>query len=122
LAASFDKLGQVPRLDNKVLETYLRPLFRNAQAVQGGITYRTDEVLAEFTFRAKDDDSADKLEKYLRETCEAARGAHLVIKDKELLPLFQMLGTGQERREGKRVTVRSRLTAGQLTAAGKASR
>jgi hypothetical protein len=111
LAASFDKLGPVPRLDNQVLETYLRPIFRNAQAVQGGVTYRTDEVLAEFTFRARDDDAADKLEKYLRDTCEAAKGAHLVIKDKELLPLFQLLATGQGRREGKRLTVRCRLTA-----------
>jgi hypothetical protein len=114
LAVSFDKLGQVPRLDNNALETYLRPLFRSAQSVQGGINCGMDEVRADLVFRAKDDENANKLEKYLRDTCEAAKVARQTVKDKDMLPLLQLLGTGQRKREGRRLEIHCRLTAAQL--------
>jgi hypothetical protein len=114
LAVSFDKLGQVSRLDYNALEAYLRPLFRHAQAVQGGVTYRTDEVRADFFFRARDDDNANRLEKYLRDTCEAAKTARHAVKDKDMLPLLQLLGTGKVERKEKRMEIHCRLTAAQL--------
>jgi hypothetical protein len=114
LAVSFDKLGQVAHLDNTALEYYLRPLFRSAQTVQGGISYGTDEVRADFVFRAKDDDNAKYLEKYLRDASEAAKVARQTVKDKDMLPLLQLLGTAQRKRDGRRLEIHCRLTASQL--------
>jgi hypothetical protein len=115
LAVSFDKLNPVPRLDHAVLELYLRPLLRCAQSVQGGITYGTDEVRAHFVFHARDDDNASKLEKFLRDTCEAAKAARHGVKEKDLLPWFRLLAVCQRQRAGTRVELHGRLTAAQLS-------
>lgn len=118
LAASFRKFGPVERIDNRWLELILRPLFRQAESVYGGLTCAED-VRAELHFASATEESAMKLEADLKNICnvaaEVAQGAALLLRgQEELVPLVRLLGTGETNREGKSVSLRCRLLAEQL--------
>jgi hypothetical protein len=91
----------------------LRPLFAHAESVYGGITCAED-LRAELHFGTATDEDAAQLEMDLQSICEAALGAALLGRQKELLPLLRLLAAGQIRREGKTILLRCRLTADQL--------
>ena len=116
-AASFRKLGAVARIDNFLLEMILRPLFTHAESLYGGLDCGED-VRAELHFLAATEDSAAKLEADLQHICnvaqEVSEGAALLLRQKEMVPLVRLLGTGQTSREGKTVLLRCRLAGDQL--------
>lgn len=113
LAASMRRLGPISGIDNYLLKMVLRPLLARAESVYGGITCDED-LRAELHFGAATDEDAIHLETDLKSLCEAAPGAVLLSRHKEILPLLQLLGAGQIHRDGKTIMLRCRLPAGQL--------
>ncbi len=116
-AASFQKLGAVARIDHFLLEMMLRPLFTHAESLYGGLDCGED-VRAELHFHAATEESAAMLETDLQHICnvaqEISQGAALLLRQKELVPLVRLLGTGKTSRAGKSVSLRCRLPAAQI--------
>lgn len=114
LAASLKSLGSSAEIDDPVLKLVLRQLLAHAESVHGGITC-TEDIRLEFHFRAATEDRAKRLEAELQRLCEAAPGAGLLLgRNKALLPLLRLLGSGQTRRDGNEVRLSCRLAADQL--------
>jgi hypothetical protein len=112
MAVSFDVLGRVPKMANLGLEAVLRPVIASASGVEGGLA-AGDDLTATFRFTARDEEGAAKLEEVLRSACEVAQGASLLPGvDADLLPVFDLLGTGEFTRDGTAVGLRCRLTPG----------
>jgi hypothetical protein len=110
LAVSLRKLGPVPRMGSVGLELVLRPILTNASSIEGGITCG-DELQAGFHFQADTDEGASKLEDILRSICEVAQNIpQLPGLDKEFVPLFRLLASGQVRRDKLTVSLRCRQT------------
>jgi hypothetical protein len=113
LAASLQDFGAFGGLKDWALKAAIRPVLAHATAVSGGVAVAED-LRAELAFRARDEDGARQLEEDLKREVEAASGVGLFVKDKDLLPFFQLLGTGVVARDGAAVSLRCRLTAEQL--------
>jgi hypothetical protein len=113
LAASLQDFGAVGGLKDWALKAAIRPVLAHATTVSGGVAVAED-LRAEFAFRTRDEDGARRLEEDLKREVEAASGVGLFVKDKDLLPFFQLLGTGVVARDGAAVSLRCRLTAEQL--------
>jgi hypothetical protein len=115
LVVSFNKMGAIGRLKNLGLELVLRPLLRDAESLHGGVECNADEVRAEFVFRAHGEEAAVELEGALQSSCQVAAGARLLPGiDPDLLPVFDLFGTGTTSRDGVTVVVRCRLPADRL--------
>jgi hypothetical protein len=116
-AASFQKTGAVARIDHFLLEMILRPVLTHAESLHGGLDCG-EELRADLHFSTATEDNAARLETDLRHICnvaqEVSEGGALLLRQKELVPLVRLLGTGQTSREGKSVRLRCRLTADQL--------
>ncbi len=108
-AVSMEKLRPVPRLDSMALELILRPIFQYADGIWGGLKLG-EEVRAEVHFQTRNETTARTLEELLRSSCDAAQGVHLLPGvDRELLPLFRLVGSGVVSREGTIVRLTCRL-------------
>jgi hypothetical protein len=114
IAADFKKLGSVGRIHNKGLEMVLRPVLDNAETVYGGLML-ADDFRADFHFHSASDESARKLEGVLTSICGICRGLTEFSfgVDKELMPFFRLLATGQVHRDGTAITFQCRLPADQ---------
>jgi hypothetical protein len=115
VAAALDRFGPVPRLRNPLLELVLRPVFKYADRVEGGVACAAD-VQTAFRFHARDEEGARQLQVLLGSACESAPAAPLLFNDTDLRLLFQLLATGQVARTGRTVTLRCHLRADQLAA------
>lgn len=114
LAASIKSLGPIAGIEDPVLKMVLRPLLAHTESVYGSIACRED-VQVELHFRAATAEGAKRLDADLQSICESAPGAGLLLgRQKELLPLLRLLGSGQTRREGNEVLLRCELAADQL--------
>jgi len=115
-AASFRKLGAVARIDHFLLEMILRPVLTHVESLYGGVDCGED-VRAELHFQTATPDNAVKLETDLQHICnvaqELSQGDALLLRQKELVPLVRLLGSGQTSREDKTVLLRCRLTVDQ---------
>ncbi len=114
LAASFKQLGPVARIDNRWLEMILRPLFTHAESVYGGLTCGED-IQAELHFRTPTEEELPNWR--WTSTTSAAWPWVLPLlfsREKELLPLFHLLSSGQTSRNGKTVSLRCRLAGDQF--------
>jgi hypothetical protein len=111
LAASLKGLGSTRGIEDYWLRLLLRPLLAHAESVYGGILCAED-LRAELYFRAATEEDAASLEKSLLSIRDlAGEGASLLVRQKEMLPLVRLLGSGEIRRDGTIVLLRSRLTA-----------
>jgi hypothetical protein len=114
LAASFKHLAPIAEVDSVWMKMILTPLLKHAESVHGGLTC-TDELRAELHFRTATEESAAKLEADLQSIHDLIPGAALLMgRQKELLPLLHLLGSGETSRDGKTVSLRCRLAADQL--------
>lgn len=106
LSVPLARLGPVPRLSNKGLELILRPIFRLARNIEGGLNFDHD-VRGEIRFATASEEDASQLETALRSTCELAQTAPALLgRDRDLGPIFALLATGTTSREGTKVTFR----------------
>lgn len=113
LAASYAALGPVGRLDSRAMDLVMRPIFTNAESVSGGVEVG-DSLRAAFTFTGNDEDAAQHLEGSLSSIVMLAQGAGLLPGlDRELVPLFQLLGSGEVTRDGADVTLRCEARGGE---------
>lgn len=114
LAASLKGLGSLSGIEDYWLRLLLRPLMAHAESVYGGILCAED-VRAELCFRAATEEDAASLEKSLLSIRDlAGEGASLLVRQKEMLPLLRLLGSGEIRRDGTMILLHSRLAADQL--------
>jgi hypothetical protein len=114
LAASLKGLGSLRGIEDYWLRLLLRPLMMHAESVYGGILCAED-VRAELHFRAATEEEAASLEKSLQSVRDlAGEGASLLVRQKEMRPLLRLLGSGEIRRDGTMILLRSRLTTDQL--------
>lgn len=114
LAVSFKHLGRLAEFDSAWMKMVLTPLFKNAESVHGGVTC-ADDLRAELHFRAATEENAERLEADLKSIRDLAPGAALLLgRQRELLPLFRLLGGAQMSRDGKTVSLRCRLAGEQL--------
>jgi hypothetical protein len=115
LAASMKRLGPLTVIEDPLLKMVLRPLLAHADSVYGGITCAED-VQVDFHFHAATVEGAERLEGDLQSICEAVPGAALLLmgRNKELLPLLKLLGSGKTHRQGNEVLLHCRLAGDQL--------
>ncbi|HEY7314459.1 MAG TPA: hypothetical protein VH643_34240 [Gemmataceae bacterium] len=114
LIVSFKHLGHLAEFDSAWMKLVLTPLFKYAESVHGGVTCAED-VRAELHFRAATEENAEKLEADLKSIRDLAPGAALLLgRQRELLPLFRLIGSAQTSRDGKNVSLRCRLAGDQL--------
>jgi hypothetical protein len=110
LSVPLARLGPIPRLSNKGLELILRPVFRLATNVEGGLSCDKD-VRGEFRFTTATDQDAEQLDTALKSVCELAQTAPLLLgKDKDVKPFLALLATGATSRVGTSVVLRCRWT------------
>lgn len=111
LAVSLEDLGRVGRLDSRVMDLVLRPVFEHARGIVGGLSAGAD-LRADFTFGTRDADAAARLDTAIKSAVELAQVAPLLgANDRDLLPLFQLLDTGKTAREATTISLRCRLPA-----------
>jgi hypothetical protein len=111
ISVPLGKVGPIARLSNKGLELALRPVFKFAKEVRGGVSCDKD-IRAEFVFVAGTEDDAEQLETSLKSVCEVAQTAPFLFgKDKDLLPFFRLLASGETTRDGLTITLRCRWSA-----------
>jgi hypothetical protein len=114
LAVSVGALGPVQKLDNRAAELILQPILKRSRSIEGGLEFG-DDLRAELTFRAADAGSAEQLEQVLASVVAIAQGAPLLRGiERDLVPIFALLGSGQTSRDDDAVTLRCRLAAEQL--------
>lgn len=114
LIVSFKHLGHLAEFDSAWMKLVLTPLFKYADSVYGGVTCAED-LRAELHFHAASEENAERLEADLKNIRDLAPGAALLLgRQRELLPLFRLLGSAQTSRDGKNVSLRCRLAADQL--------
>lgn len=114
LAASIKSLGSIAGIEDPFLKLVLRPLLEHSESVYGSIACRED-VQVELHFRAATAEGAQRLEAVLQSMCEAAPGlGYLLGRQKELLLLLRLLGSGKTHREGNEVLLHCELAADQL--------
>jgi hypothetical protein len=111
LAASLEDFGPVGRMEG--MELVLRPVLTHARTVAGSL-HAADDLRADFTFQARDADAARLLEDSLKSAILLAQGARLLGIDRDLLPLLQLMGSGETTRDGTAVTLRCRLPAAEV--------
>jgi hypothetical protein len=108
LSVPLARLGPIPRLSNKGLELILRPVFRLATSVEGGLSCDKD-VRGEFRFTTATDQDSDQLDTALKSVCELAQTAPLLLgKDKDVRPFLALLATGETSRVEHGVLLRCR--------------
>jgi hypothetical protein len=116
-ATALKKLQLVEQRGSPPVVKYLLSIFRNAEALYGGLTCGEDEVHGTVYIRADSEEEAADLERQLRVICETAKGdtaaAHIALSllrpPPPLRPVLQLLGTGKVTREGDTVSLRCRL-------------
>jgi hypothetical protein len=114
LAVSLGDLGRVARMESRALDLVVRPLLEHTRELVGGLS-AGDDLRAAFTFRAHNVEAASRLEVAIRSVVGLAEGAPLILgRDRDLLPLFQLLSTGETTRDATAVSLRCRLTTEQL--------
>jgi hypothetical protein len=113
-AASLGKIRPAVRIHHFLLESLLNPFFNHADNVYGGLSCAED-VLGEFHFRTATEEGAAKLEMELNSMTVLAQGAPVLwSQEKELLPLFHLLASGQVSRDGTTVFLHCRLAKSEL--------
>jgi len=114
VAASLKRLGSISEIEDYWLRLLLRPLVSHAERVYGGIVC-ADDVRADLLFRAATEAAAERLEMSLQNIRDlAGEGASLLVRQKELLHLLQLLGSGEIHRDGTTILLRCQVAADQL--------
>jgi hypothetical protein len=114
LVVSFKHLGHLAEFESTWMKMVLTPLFKYAECVHGGVTCAKD-LRAELHFHAATEENAERLEMDLKNIRDLAPGAALLLgRQRELLPLFRLLGSAETSRDGKNVSLRCRLAGKQL--------
>jgi hypothetical protein len=112
--ASMAALGSVARLQNRAMDAVLGPVLRRSRTIEGGVRV-TEDVQAMFSFHTDDEAAAQQLQQTLKNVVEVAQGAKWLLRsDQDLLPLFDLIGTGETSRTGATVKIHCRMSSEQL--------